>query len=90
MYDNFIATPIGDVYFKSNSLKDIYIINSYNNNKEFLNIDFKDENQFTKFMKLYDWVQISVLETENGYFMTIELSDSYYGRPVFKIYTIYD
>lgn len=89
MYDNFIATPIGDIYFHSNSIKDINLTNSYNN-KEFLNIDFKDITQFNKFMELYDWVQITVLETINGYFLNIGLSDGYYGSPVFKIFTIYD
>ena len=89
MYDNFIATPIGDIYFKSSELEEIYISNAHNRRKTF-NIEFADQKQFNEFIDLYDWEKITACITPNGYFMKIKLSDSYYGEPVFKIYTIYD
>lgn len=83
----YISVSCGDVYFESKSLENVDIRNNHGNYK-FKNIRIKDENEFNKFMNLYSWTHISVENTDNGYFLVIELDDDYYGRPMFKIYPV--
>jgi hypothetical protein len=87
-YNNFIATPIGDIYFSSGMLKGIDI-KEVNSEINYLNVEFLDIKQFEKFINPYVWDHICVMETDNGLFMKIELDGEYYGLPVFKIYTVY-
>jgi hypothetical protein len=82
----FIATPAGDLYFKSDYVKQIKIKRNIGGEFTFTGIEFLDMKMFEKFSKLYKWDDISVYETNNGLFLHIELSDPYYGAPYYKIF----
>ena len=90
-YNNYIATPIGDIYFSSGMLKVIEIKEqsiTKSGEIEYLNVDFLDIKQFESFIDLYIWTMICVIETDNGLFLKISFEDECFGFPVFKIYTI--
>lgn len=84
-YDNYIATPEGNIYFNSGSLKDIQI--SEGQPILYVNVDFLDVKQFEKFVNCYTWDFIWVKMEVNGLFMYIGDPDKVYGLPTFKIYT---
>lgn len=88
----YISTPVGDLYFESCSVNNFLI--KYNNDNIIkhdkdiicLNIIWKEFTLFKKFIKMYDWCEMYVKNTDNGLFLYIKLEDSYYGEPCFKIF----
>lgn len=81
----YIETSLGTVYFDSDNIEKLVIIADYN--RDITKIE--NTNMETNLLeKLYDWDHIRVKNTINGLFMVVELSDSHYGYPEYKIYDV--
>ena len=85
-YNNFIATPIGDIWFKFTKYEKVKI--SHNNSNIIYNkIEFADTCQFAEFMHDFDWKECWISNTDNGLFLKIALEHTSHGFPSYKIYS---
>ena len=83
----YIETSVGRIEFESN-LDEHCIVTKYNGENLTIGIDPKDFVLYDKFLDLYAFALMKVVNTSNGPFLTIELDDPYYGDPEYKIYEV--
>ena len=85
----FIETSVGKVYFHSGNLKELSVTSIDLEVYPYEGWDFKQfyikQDMFDKLEQLYDFDGITTQATEDGWFLMIKLSDSYYGTPEYKI-----
>ena len=75
---HYIETSIGRVEFLSKLNDNCYIADD---------IEPQNKEIFDKFLDMYDFYEIIIINTVNGWFMKISLNDGHYGIPEYKIYT---
>ena len=84
---NYIETSVGTIEFES-ELDGCYIGLEHGDHGKtvYHGINPVNPEAFNKFLEMFDFTSMNVVNTVNGPFLKISLSDGYYGSPEYKIY----